>query len=104
MGLKRIERNQRNIRNELTQLDAITLLPSSDGRSPVTDMITGYVDEKENVFCTECWSKAKALGGAARMLDTIDPINPDDHTPFWVVDDCVMCGAHVKYKDIKLLA
>jgi len=67
-------------------------------------MISGYVDEKENVFCTECWLKAKTLGGAARMLDTIDSVNPDDQTPFWVVDKCVLCGADVKYKDIKLLA
>ena len=67
-------------------------------------MITGYVDESENVFCADCWKKAKAIGGAARMLDAIDSTNPDDQTPFWVVDNCVLCGADVKYKDIKLLA
>jgi hypothetical protein len=39
-------------------------------------MITGYVDEKENVFCSA----------------------------FWVVDNCVLCGAEVRCKDIKLLA
>lgn len=66
-------------------------------------MITGYMDEDDNVFCVECWTRAKAIGGAASVLDTIDPKDPADTTPFWVVDPCVLCGADVKYKDIKLL-
>ena len=67
-------------------------------------MITGYLDGDDNVFCTDCWRTAKAIGGAVSVLDTIDPKDPDDTTPFWVVDVCVLCGADVKYKDIKLLA
>ena len=46
---------------------------------------------------------AKAIGGAASVLDTIDPQDPADTTPFWVVDKCVSCGADVKYKDIRSL-
>jgi hypothetical protein len=67
-------------------------------------MITGYVDEDDNVLCPECWKRAKAISGPASALDTIDPVDPSDTTPFWVVDPCVLCGDDVKYKDIKLLA
>jgi hypothetical protein len=67
-------------------------------------MITGYIDDSDNVFCIDCWTKAKAIGGAASVLDTVDPEEPEDTTPFWVVDKCVLCGADVKYKGVKLLA
>jgi hypothetical protein len=67
-------------------------------------LITGYMDDNENVFCVDCWRKAKPIGGAVCMLDTVDPADPDDETPFWVVDKCVLCRADVKYKDVRLLA
>ena len=66
-------------------------------------MITGYTDEDDNVFCVECWEKAKATLCAGSVLDTIDSEDPADTTPFWVIDKCVLCGVGVKYKDIKLL-
>ena len=56
-------------------------------KQSMASMMTGYVDEKENVFCTECWTKAKAPGGAARMLDT-DPTNPGDQSPFSTSGPC----------------
>ena len=66
-------------------------------------MITGYIDQDDNVFCGECWTKAKVVVAAASVLDTTDPEDPAD-TTFWVVDKCVLCGAEVKYKEIRLLA
>jgi hypothetical protein len=67
-------------------------------------LITGYMDDHDNVFCVDCWKKTKPIGGAVSMLDTFDPADPGDKTPFWVVDKCVLCGADVKYKDVRLLA
>jgi hypothetical protein len=67
-------------------------------------VITGYMDENENVFCANCWKKSKAVVEPVSVLDTVDPDEPDDKTPFWVVDNCLLCGVEVKYKDIKLLA
>ena len=36
-------------------------------------MISGYVDESENVFCADCWKMTKAIGGAARLLRWLQP-------------------------------
>jgi hypothetical protein len=78
--------------------------PDLDAATPSHTMITGYLDEDDKVFCVWCWNKAKAIGGAASVLDMTDPNDLADTTPFWVVDPCVLCGDDVKYKDIKLLA
>lgn len=67
-------------------------------------MISGYTDDGDNVFCAECWKKAKAAGGAASVLDTDDSEEPGDKAPFWVVDKCVQCGVDVKYRDVRLMA
>lgn len=55
-------------------------------------MITGYMDENDNFFCADCWKKASAVVAPASILDTVDPESPDDPTPFWVIDKCVLCG------------
>ena len=67
-------------------------------------MITGYMDEDGNVYCTECRRKTKILGGPRRSLDMMDPSDPFNTALFWVVDRCVLCEAVVNYENIKLLA
>lgn len=66
-------------------------------------MITGYMDDNENVFCADCLKNARAVVDPVSILDTVDPESPGDETPFWVVDNRVLCGVEVKYKGVKLL-
>ena len=65
---------------------------------PVEEVRVGKVLEivfpAENLL--EAEEKAKAMGAPASVLDTVDPVDPADMTPFWVVDPCVLCGADVK--------
>lgn len=60
-------------------------------------MIVGYINDAEQVFCTECWS-AQATAGA-RPSQVLDSDDPDDaEANFWVVDACAGCGRQVKYQ------
>ena len=66
-------------------------------------MITGYMDENENVFCAECWKNARAVVDPVSILDTRDAENPDDETPFWVDAKSDRWGGEVKHSDANLL-
>jgi uncharacterized membrane protein len=60
-------------------------------------MIVGYLDEKEQVVCTDCWKVRVEAGARPRqLLDSEDPNDP--RANFSVVDACSACGREVKYQ------
>jgi len=66
-------------------------------------MIVGYIDAKENIYCTGCWT-TRVAANERRPVRILRTATGKERDVFRIIDECEECGAKLDYEEAESLS